>query len=171
VAIPFRDLGEVIGRRLNAPVVAKNSEEAANHFGLFAHFAGLDCPVSSQSTRGCWDGNRNSPGSFSIWNGRRATSKRSRPHDVRAIARSDHSSPKRDDHCDGGAAWRHRKACRDEDQSRKNSGNGGCDVHRILHRLKASAISSVSPPMTARPSVYKTTQHFLSKGEQHDGTT
>ena len=50
-AIPFRDIAEVIGRRLNVPVVAKNSEEAADHFGWFAHFAGIDCPASSQRTR------------------------------------------------------------------------------------------------------------------------
>jgi nucleoside-diphosphate-sugar epimerase len=50
-AIPFRDIAEVIGKRLNVPVVAKNSEEAADHFGWFAHYAGLDCPASSQRTR------------------------------------------------------------------------------------------------------------------------
>jgi nucleoside-diphosphate-sugar epimerase len=49
--IPFRDIAEVIGRRLNIPVVAKSPEEAAGHFGWFAHFAGLDCPASSKRTR------------------------------------------------------------------------------------------------------------------------
>jgi nucleoside-diphosphate-sugar epimerase len=47
----FRDLAEVIGRRLNVPVVAKSREEAANHFGWFATFAGMDLPASSQRTR------------------------------------------------------------------------------------------------------------------------
>lgn len=49
--VPFRDIAGVIGRRLNVPVVAKAPEEAANHFGWFAHFAALDCPSSSQQTR------------------------------------------------------------------------------------------------------------------------
>ena len=49
--IAFRDIAEVIGRRLNIPVVAKSPEEAANHFGWFAAFAGLDCPASSKITR------------------------------------------------------------------------------------------------------------------------
>jgi nucleoside-diphosphate-sugar epimerase len=50
-AIAFRDIAEVIGRRLNVPAVAKSAEEAAAHFGWFAHFATLDCPASSRLTR------------------------------------------------------------------------------------------------------------------------
>ncbi len=49
--IPFRDIAQVIGRRLNIPVVSKSPEEAAKHFGWFAHFAGLDCPASSKLTQ------------------------------------------------------------------------------------------------------------------------
>jgi nucleoside-diphosphate-sugar epimerase len=49
--IAFRDIAEVIGRRLNIPVVAKSPQEAANHFGWFAHFAGLDGPASSKLTQ------------------------------------------------------------------------------------------------------------------------
>jgi len=49
--IAFRDIAEVIGRRLNIPVVAKSPEEAAHHFGWFAAFAGLDCPASSKLTQ------------------------------------------------------------------------------------------------------------------------
>ncbi len=49
--IAFRDIAEVIGRRLNIPVVSKSSEEAADHFGWFARFAGLDCPASSKLTQ------------------------------------------------------------------------------------------------------------------------
>jgi nucleoside-diphosphate-sugar epimerase len=49
--VAFREIAEVIGRRLNIPVVAKSPEEAANHFGWFAAFAGLDCPASSKRTR------------------------------------------------------------------------------------------------------------------------
>ena len=49
--IAFRDIAEVIGRRLNISVVAKSLEEAADHFGWFAGFAGLDCPASSKLTQ------------------------------------------------------------------------------------------------------------------------
>ena len=49
--VPFRDIASVIGRRLNVPVVAKSPEEAADHFGWFAHFATLDNPASSARTR------------------------------------------------------------------------------------------------------------------------
>ena len=49
--VPFRDIAGVIGRRLNLPVVAKSPEEAADHFGWFAHFAAIDNPASSQRTR------------------------------------------------------------------------------------------------------------------------
>jgi nucleoside-diphosphate-sugar epimerase len=49
--VPFREIAHVIGRRLNVPVVRKSEEEAADHFGWFAHFAGLDCPALSAQTR------------------------------------------------------------------------------------------------------------------------
>ncbi|HZP04969.1 MAG TPA: SDR family oxidoreductase [Terracidiphilus sp.] len=49
--VPFREIARVIGRRLNLPVVSKSAEEAADHFGWFAHFAGLDCPASSARTQ------------------------------------------------------------------------------------------------------------------------
>jgi nucleoside-diphosphate-sugar epimerase len=49
--VPFRDIASVIGRRLNVPIVAKAPEEAADHFGWFAHFAAIDCPASSVRTR------------------------------------------------------------------------------------------------------------------------
>jgi len=49
--IEFRDIAEVIGRRLNIPVVSKSSGEAADHFGWFTLFAGIDCPASSRRTR------------------------------------------------------------------------------------------------------------------------
>src|SRR5271154_4756259 len=48
---PFREIAEVIGRRLNLPVVAKSPEEAAEHFGWFARFAAIDCPASNLRTR------------------------------------------------------------------------------------------------------------------------
>jgi nucleoside-diphosphate-sugar epimerase len=49
--VPFRDIAEVIGRRLNMPVVAKSPQAAADHFGWFAHFAAMDVPASSRKTR------------------------------------------------------------------------------------------------------------------------
>ena len=49
--VTFRDIAEVIGRRLNLPVVSKSLEEAREHFGFLAHFAALDCPASSRQTQ------------------------------------------------------------------------------------------------------------------------
>jgi nucleoside-diphosphate-sugar epimerase len=49
--VPFKAIAEVIGRRLNIPVVSKSREEAAEHFGWFAMFAGIDAPTSSARTR------------------------------------------------------------------------------------------------------------------------
>jgi nucleoside-diphosphate-sugar epimerase len=49
--VPFREIAEVIGRRLNLPVVSKTPEEAAEHFGWFTRFAAIDCPSSSAKTR------------------------------------------------------------------------------------------------------------------------
>lgn len=49
--VPFKAIAEVIGRRLNIPVVSKSAEEAAEHFGWFALFAGMDAPTSSARTR------------------------------------------------------------------------------------------------------------------------
>lgn len=49
--VPFRDIADVIGRRLNLPVVSKSNGESAEHFGWFAHFAAMDNLASSQRTR------------------------------------------------------------------------------------------------------------------------
>jgi nucleoside-diphosphate-sugar epimerase len=49
--VPFKTFAEVIGRRLDIPVVSKSPAEAAEHFGWFAMFAGIDAPTSSARTR------------------------------------------------------------------------------------------------------------------------
>ncbi|MGU7774355.1 SDR family oxidoreductase [Burkholderia sp. MR1-5-21] len=53
--VSFREIAAVIGRRLNVPVVAKSAEAAAEHFGWFAMFAGMDAPASSGRTRALLD--------------------------------------------------------------------------------------------------------------------
>jgi nucleoside-diphosphate-sugar epimerase len=49
--VPLRDIAGIIGRRLGVPIVSKSPEEAAKHFGWFAHFAAMDNPSSSERTR------------------------------------------------------------------------------------------------------------------------
>ena len=49
--IPVREIAEVIGRRLDLPVVSKSAEEAADHFGFLAYFLGINGPASSALTR------------------------------------------------------------------------------------------------------------------------
>jgi nucleoside-diphosphate-sugar epimerase len=49
--VKFKVIAEVIGRRLNIPAVSKSPDEAAEHFGWFAMFAGMDVPTSSERTR------------------------------------------------------------------------------------------------------------------------
>ena len=49
--VPLRDIAEVIGRRLNIPVVSKSREEAAGHFGFLGFFVGADGPASSALTQ------------------------------------------------------------------------------------------------------------------------
>jgi nucleoside-diphosphate-sugar epimerase len=60
--VPFKEIAEVIGRRLNLPVVSKSREEAAEHFGWFAMFAGIDAPTSSARTRAALEWQPEQPG-------------------------------------------------------------------------------------------------------------
>jgi nucleoside-diphosphate-sugar epimerase len=49
--VALKDIAEVIGRRLNVPVVSVNPEEAAKHFNWIAHFVRMDLPTSSHRTQ------------------------------------------------------------------------------------------------------------------------
>jgi nucleoside-diphosphate-sugar epimerase len=49
--VPTREIAQIIGRRLDLPVVSKPAEEAAGHFGFLGLFLGLDAPASSTRTR------------------------------------------------------------------------------------------------------------------------
>lgn len=49
--VTAREIAETIGKGLNVPAVSITPESAGEHFGWFAHFAGLDMPASSEWTR------------------------------------------------------------------------------------------------------------------------
>ena len=60
--VPFKEIAEVIGRRLNVPVVSKTGEEVAQHFGWFAHFAAINNLASSKKTQQELGWNATGPG-------------------------------------------------------------------------------------------------------------
>lgn len=49
--VPLKDIATAIGGGLNVPVVSKTPEEAKEHFGWLASFAGMDLWASSAQTR------------------------------------------------------------------------------------------------------------------------
>ena len=49
--VSLRAIAEAIGKGLNLPVVSLPVEKAAEHFGMFGHFAMLDMPADSEWTR------------------------------------------------------------------------------------------------------------------------
>jgi nucleoside-diphosphate-sugar epimerase len=49
--VPTRDIAEAIGKRLGVPAKSLSQEEAAEYFGWFAMFAGLEMSASSALTR------------------------------------------------------------------------------------------------------------------------
>ena len=49
--VPFRDIAEVIGRRLNLPVASVDPQDAGEHFGFLGALVGLDNPTSNALTR------------------------------------------------------------------------------------------------------------------------
>lgn len=51
-SVSFRAIAESLGRQLGLPVQSMSREAAADHFGWFAMFAGMDTPASSERTRG-----------------------------------------------------------------------------------------------------------------------
>ncbi|MDR0848370.1 MAG: SDR family oxidoreductase [Propionibacteriaceae bacterium] len=50
-AIPFRDVAEAIGKRLNVPTASISPEQAAEHFGFLGPIVGADNPASSEMTQ------------------------------------------------------------------------------------------------------------------------
>ncbi|MEW1778807.1 SDR family oxidoreductase [Streptomyces sp. NPDC086777] len=60
--VPLRGITEVIGRRLDVPVVSLAREEAAGHFGWLAAFVGNDNPTSGAATRERYDWRPVQPG-------------------------------------------------------------------------------------------------------------
>jgi nucleoside-diphosphate-sugar epimerase len=63
--VPFKEIAEVIGRRLNIPVVSRSPAQAAEHFGWFAMFASIDAPTSNARTRAQLDWKPEQPGLLS----------------------------------------------------------------------------------------------------------
>jgi nucleoside-diphosphate-sugar epimerase len=49
--VPFRDIAEVIGRKLGVPSASIAAEDANEHFSFLGAFVSLDNPVSSELTR------------------------------------------------------------------------------------------------------------------------
>jgi len=49
--VPVREIAEVIGRRLNVPVVSQSREDMADHFGWIGQFFAMDGPASSERTQ------------------------------------------------------------------------------------------------------------------------
>ncbi|MGZ2484114.1 nucleoside-diphosphate-sugar epimerase [Rhizobium pisi] len=49
--VRFREIAELIGRRLGVSAVSLSQKEALEHFGWFGMFAGFDIPTSSEHTR------------------------------------------------------------------------------------------------------------------------
>lgn len=49
--IPTRQIAEMIGSRLNLPVLSKSGEQYAEYYGWLGNFFRVDCPASSDKTR------------------------------------------------------------------------------------------------------------------------
>lgn len=53
--IPFKDIATFIAEKLEIPVVSFTNDDAAEHFGWFAHFAKLNNLTSSEETKSALD--------------------------------------------------------------------------------------------------------------------
>ncbi|SDA31321.1 SDR family oxidoreductase [Sphingomonas sp. NFR15] len=62
--VPFRAIAEAIGQGLGMPVVSVTPEQAADHFGWLAMFAGADIAASSARTRDILGWRPEQPGLF-----------------------------------------------------------------------------------------------------------
>jgi nucleoside-diphosphate-sugar epimerase len=60
--VPYREIAEVIGRRLNLPVTSISGDAVDAHFGWFARFAQIDARSSSAKTRATLGWNPTEPG-------------------------------------------------------------------------------------------------------------
>jgi nucleoside-diphosphate-sugar epimerase len=49
--VPFREIAQIVGRRLGLPVASVTGDAVAAHFGWFAHFAQIDAAASSAKTQ------------------------------------------------------------------------------------------------------------------------
>jgi nucleoside-diphosphate-sugar epimerase len=67
--LPFREIAEAIGRRLHLPAVSLDANQAAGHFGWFAHFAAMNTMASSQHTRALLGWEPSQPGLIADLNG------------------------------------------------------------------------------------------------------
>jgi len=59
--IPFKDIASFIAEKLDIPLVELTNDEAAAHFGWFAHFAKLNNLTSSEQTRAALGWNPQNP--------------------------------------------------------------------------------------------------------------
>jgi len=60
--VPLRSIAEAIGKTLGIPTRGLAPDEAANHFGWLAAFAGNDVPASSAATQESLGWNPTGPG-------------------------------------------------------------------------------------------------------------
>lgn len=60
--VALKDIAEAIALRFDLPLTSKSAEEAGEHFGWFAPFAGLDAPTGSERTRAILDWKPERPG-------------------------------------------------------------------------------------------------------------
>jgi nucleoside-diphosphate-sugar epimerase len=59
--VPFREIAELIGRRLNVPVISKSPAEAARQFSFMSPFIAVDNPVSNKLTQARLEWNPTQP--------------------------------------------------------------------------------------------------------------